>query len=143
MSGSARVRAVLDANVLVSYLLTHGSVAWRAVDHVLERGEPLVSEPTFDELWEVLHRPKFDRYVDPQVRYEFLTRVLRYATVVEPRERIRACADPDDDRFLEAAVAGNADVIVTGDRQLLALNPFRSIEIITPADYLRRFGTGG
>lgn len=69
--------------------------------------------------------------------------MLRYATVVEPREQIRVCADPDDDRFLEAAVAANADVIVTGDRQLLALNPFRSIGIITPADYLRRFGRMG
>ncbi len=48
--------------------------------------------------------------------------------------------DPDDGKVLEAAVAGDADVIVTGDRQLLALNPFRSIAVLTPSDYLRRFG---
>lgn len=138
MSASA-LRTVLDTNVLVSYLLTHGSVAWRAADHVLRRGELILSEATFDELWEVLHRPKFDRFVDPKVRYDFLAKVLHYATVVTPRERIRACADPDDDKFLEAAVAADADVIVTGDRQLLALNPFRSIAVLAPTDYLRRF----
>lgn len=105
MSPSAP-RAVLDANVPVSCLLTHGSVAWRAADHVLGRCEPILSEATFDELWEVLHRPKFDRFVDPEVRrYAFLSRVLRHAAVVALRERIRNCADPDDDRFLEGGPA--------------------------------------
>lgn len=49
---------------------------------------------------------------------------------------VRACRDPKDDKFLELAVNGRADLIVTGDRDLLDLNPFRDIPIIAPAEYL-------
>jgi predicted nucleic acid-binding protein len=49
---------------------------------------------------------------------------------------IRACRDPRDDKFLEAAVHGHADLILTGDRDLLDLHPFRAIAILTPAAYL-------
>ena len=52
--------------------------------------------------------------------------------------RIRACRNPRDDKFLELAVHGLADAIVTGDRNLLELNPFRGIAILTPAEYLER-----
>jgi predicted nucleic acid-binding protein len=51
---------------------------------------------------------------------------------------VRACRDPREDKFLEVAVHGRADVIVTGDRDLLDLNPFREIEILTPTEYLKR-----
>ncbi len=90
--------------MLVSCLLAHGSVAWRAADRVLERSEPIPSEATFHELREMLHRPKVDRFVDPEVRYDFLARVLRYAAVGAPRERINACTDPDD-KVLEGGPA--------------------------------------
>lgn len=56
------------------------------------------------------------------------------------RKRIRACRDPKDDKFLELAVSGNADVIVTGDKDLLALHPFRGIAILTPLDFASQFG---
>jgi predicted nucleic acid-binding protein len=49
---------------------------------------------------------------------------------------IRACRDPRDDKFLEVAVHGRADAIVTGDKDLLELNPFRGIAILTPSAYL-------
>jgi putative PIN family toxin of toxin-antitoxin system len=51
---------------------------------------------------------------------------------------IRACRDPRDDKFLEVAVHGRADVIVTGDTELLALHPFRGFAILTPTDYLEQ-----
>jgi uncharacterized protein len=53
-------------------------------------------------------------------------------------ERITACRDPTDDKFLELAVSGDADLIVSGDADLLALDPFRGIPIITPAIYVER-----
>jgi predicted nucleic acid-binding protein len=56
-------------------------------------------------------------------------------TILSP---VRACRDPRDDKFLEVAVHGRADAIVTGDRDLLDLNPFRGIAILTPAEYLER-----
>lgn len=51
---------------------------------------------------------------------------------------IRACRDPRADKFLEVAVRGRADLILTGDQDLLALHPFRDIAILSPVDYLRQ-----
>ena len=58
--------------------------------------------------------------------------------IVEVVQQVRASRDPKDDMFLEAAVNGRAEVIVTGDRDLLVLNPFRGISILTPVVYLAR-----
>ena len=58
---------------------------------------------------------------------------------MEIKEEIQACRDAKDDKFLELAVNGNADLIVTGDDNLLILNPFREIEIITPEVFVSRF----
>ena len=62
------------------------------------------------------------------------------AELVEITERVEVCREPKDDQILELAVSGNADCIVTGDDDLLTLNPFRGIAIITPADFLRVSG---
>jgi len=64
--------------------------------------------------------------------------VAQIAVHVEIRERIRICRDPSDDKFLEAAVNGGADLLLTGDADLLALNPFRGTRIMTPGEYLGR-----
>jgi putative PIN family toxin of toxin-antitoxin system len=65
-----------------------------------------------------------------------LSGILSAATLIEPTISIRACRDPKDDKFLELAVDGRADGIVTGDKDMLALHPFRGIAIVTPASYL-------
>lgn len=62
------------------------------------------------------------------------------AELVAITQRIAACRDPTDDKFLELAVNGRADAIVTGDADLLALNPFRGIPIVTPAIFVRSLG---
>ena len=67
-------------------------------------------------------------------RERFLGRFVRDAEIVEIRERVRACRDPKDDEVLEAAVNGLADCVVTGDADLLALDPFRGIRIQTPSE---------
>ncbi len=64
--------------------------------------------------------------------------LLRLAPIVEIVQRIQACRDPADDKFLEVAVNGRADIIVTGDGDLLDLHPFRGIAILTPAAYMQR-----
>ena len=58
--------------------------------------------------------------------------------IVEIVQQVRACRDPNDDRFLEAAVNGRADVLITGDKDLLELDPFRGVAIVTPAACLER-----
>ena len=84
----------------------------------------------------MLLRDKFDRAVDRQLREGLLQQYAQLCTLVSISVPIRACRDPRDDKFLEFAVHGQADAIITGDLDLLALNPFRGIVILTPADYL-------
>jgi uncharacterized protein len=62
---------------------------------------------------------------------------MAMAELVSITEHIAACRDPKDDKFLELAVNGKADVIVSGDADLLALNPFRGIPIVPPAAFVR------
>ncbi len=86
----------------------------------------------------MLSRPKFDRYVSIADRQQFLRLMGRIAEIVPITYRVRACRDPRDDMFLELAINGSADVIVTSDKDLLALDPFRGIPILTPVRYLAR-----
>jgi len=71
-------------------------------------------------------------------RDALLLRLAPLIELVEILQSIRASRDPDDDKFLEVAVNGRADVLVSGDADLLELNPFRGIAILTPAAYLDR-----
>lgn len=98
----------------------------------------LMSSETLGELADVLSRPKFDRYISIADRQQFLRLLGRVAEIIPITYRVRACRDPSDDKFLELAVNGSAHAIVTGDKDLLALDPFRGISIVTPARYLAR-----
>ena len=90
------------------------------------------------ELADVLARPKFDPYLTIAERQEFLRVLGRIAEMVPIVYTVHACRDPRDDKFLDLAVNGEADLIVTGDRDLLVLQTFRDIPVITPAQYLER-----
>ena len=131
-----RSRCVLDTNVLIGRLLMADSLPGRAVRRAVDSGVLLVSEATLDELVEVLARAKFDPYITLEERQGFVQRLLRIAERIPILRRVQACRDPSDDKFLEVAVNGQADIIVTGDRDLLDLHPFMGIPILSPADYL-------
>jgi uncharacterized protein len=133
-----RERIVADTNCLVSRLLLPSSVPSRAVRKAADFGLLLVSEATMDELADVLSRPKFDRYVSMQDRQQFLRLLGRIAEFVTAGYPVRECRDPKDDKFLEVALNGKADLILTGAADLLTLNPWRAIAILSPADYLKR-----
>ena len=100
-------------------------------------GRLLASDETLAEFHSVLLRDKFDREVDRVLREELLQEYERLCTLVQIPVPIRACRDPKDDKFLEVAVHGRADAIITGNDDLLALNPFHGIAILAPADYLK------
>ena len=95
-----------------------------------------MSDALSEELGRVLVRRRFDRYVSPEDRIKLFDGLTRDAEFVEITETVQVCRDPEDDRILELAVNGNADYIVTGDADLLVLNPFRGIRILRPADFL-------
>lgn len=130
------MRAVLDTNVLVSAALFPTTVPARVLLAVYRSGRLLVSDTTVTELHKVLGRQRFERRARYERRMEFVAEVILLGDEVVIVERITACRDPDDDKFLEVAVNGNATHLVTGDQDLLALHPFRSIPILTPADFL-------
>ena len=138
MPPTLRSRIVIDTNVLVSQAIRPSSIPARAVDKAASSARLLFSAATWAELEEVLSRHKFDAYLDAVARENFLRYLRAIALIVAASASIRACRDPRDDKFLEVAVHGRADLIVTGDADLLALHPFRGIAIMTPAEYLER-----
>lgn len=133
-----RERIVVDNNALISRLLLPDSTPGRAVRKAVDEAQLLVSEATLIELADVLARRKFDRYVAVADRQRFLTLLGSVAEMVSITYPIRACRDPQDDKFLELAVNGSAAAIVSGDRDLLVLNPFHGVAIVSPGAYLRR-----
>ena len=131
--------AVLNTNVIVSrHLSPQGPAAqilsfWRSGAFDL-----LVSEAILQEIHEVLLRPKLasrHRLTTEQVG-RAVANFRRFGVLVAPTEELAVVADdPDDDKFLECAAAGSADVIVSGDPHLLALKTYRGIRILSPAAF--------
>jgi putative PIN family toxin of toxin-antitoxin system len=134
----ARERVVLDTNVFLSGLFSSTSTPARAVERAVREDRILASTETLRELAEQLLSPRFDRYVSRERRMALLDRLAPNLELVEIIQQVRASRDPKDDPFLEVAVNGSADLVVTGDRDLLALHPFRGIDIVQPAVYLAR-----
>jgi putative PIN family toxin of toxin-antitoxin system len=130
-------RTVPDTNTLVSAILFRRSVPARALRRARRVGKTLASEETLQELLEVLSRDQFDRYILPAIRDSFYKKFRRQARIVEVDLQVQACRDPRDDKFLSLALAGRAQTLITGDRHLLELHPFRGVAIMTPEDYLK------
>jgi putative PIN family toxin of toxin-antitoxin system len=133
------LKAVFDTNVLVSTLIgSPNSTPKRALSLFLrESGVPLLSEETFQELCEILDLDKIKRFVSNPDISSLLQELSYVAQWVETSESISVCRDSKDNKFLEVAVNGGADYLVTGDKDLLVLNPFRGIPIVTPTVFLQ------
>ncbi|WP_420237903.1 putative toxin-antitoxin system toxin component, PIN family [Telmatobacter bradus] len=129
-------RVVLDTNVYVSRMLQADSAPGRAIELAWRDAITLMSPQTLQELEDVLHRPKFARYIHPDSIAPYLNKVWEIALHIEVTRKVRACRDPRDDLFLEVAVNGEANVIVTGDEDLLSLHPFHGIAILNSAAFL-------
>jgi putative PIN family toxin of toxin-antitoxin system len=130
------MRVVVDTNVLVSAALRQQSMPGMAALLVERRGGLLKSIATEQQLFEVVARPRLASLIDPETQ-AWLRKLIAAAELVTITERIAGCRDPTDDKFLELAVNGHADLIVSGDGDLLALNPFRDIPIVTPAVFVQ------
>lgn len=115
---------MLDTNVVVSALLLANSVPRQAFDRAIDNGTILISVPVILELADVLGRDKLNKYLLEEQRMRFLVGLLKQAELVRITETIDSCRDPKDNKFLELAVAGHASCIISGDKDLLVLNPF-------------------
>lgn len=130
------IKFVVDTNVLVSSILIRKSSSDAALKKARSLGKLLFSEATFQELQTVLNRSKFDKYVSLTIRSEFMFRLRLESELIEIIEQVNLCRDTKDNQFLEVAMNGNADYLITGDQDLLVLRPFQEIQIMTVHEFL-------
>jgi putative PIN family toxin of toxin-antitoxin system len=129
------VRVVFDTNILISALLFPGGRGEAALRRIIEeRDELVLSKPIVDELLGILAR-KFFR--DAEELAHVAVFISDIATLVRPRRRLAIVKDEPDNRVLECALTGNAEAIVTGDHELLALREFRGVRVLSLRDYLQ------
>ncbi len=127
-------RVVLDSNVLISHAILRRSFTYQVAQLFFESTTILYSTESLTEFTRVLYRPKFDRYILNKERQAYLSKFTAVSEKIANSEAISACRDPHDDKFLEIAVNGNADLIVSGDEDLLVMKSFRGIDILSPRE---------
>ncbi|MGF1585778.1 MAG: putative toxin-antitoxin system toxin component, PIN family [Bacteroidales bacterium] len=130
---------VLDTNIIISAALFKNSVPDRSLRKALEIGNILLSGNTVAEITIILNKPKLDKYITVKDKLVFLNRILTNAKFIEVIHTINECRDPQDNMFLELALSGNADLIISGDYDLLVLNPFCSTPVITPREFIDNY----
>jgi uncharacterized protein len=133
---AAGERVIADTNVLVSRFILPESISAKAIRLVELDSTLLFSDATMMELADVMARSRFNRYLSRENRERFVLELCSIVEFVPIIQTVRECRDPDDDRILEVALNGRADIIITGDEDLLALSPWPGIAILTPAQYL-------
>ena len=131
-----RKNIVLDTNTVLSATIFPKSIVGQAYDKALANFQPVISTKTNVELEHVFRRSKFDKYLAETDRLLGLQSYRQDTLFIEPTETITDCRDPKDNKFLELAVASDAQFIVTGDIDLLVLNPYRGITILKSGDFL-------
>ena len=133
----ASLRLVVDANVWVSYLLTRS----------FGRLNELVTGPSFQllrsdalmvELTDVLDRPRLRRQLAPNDVKELLELIIRSSRYIEVSSTVDVCRDPDDNHLLALCKDGNADLLITGDKDLLVLKTFSKTRILPPAEFIKQ-----
>jgi putative PIN family toxin of toxin-antitoxin system len=130
------MNVVVDANVIISAVLKPGSTPDRALSLVRSRDQMCFSAATLAELHDVLTRPRIATLAAQADIPFFLTALRNEAHVFAPGQVVRECRDPADDKYLELALEARASAIITGDRDLLVLDPWRGIRIVTPGAFL-------
>jgi putative PIN family toxin of toxin-antitoxin system len=97
-----------------------------------------LSQPVFDEVFDVLHRPRLARFVDMNLRADLLDQLVSGTLWFEPAVAVNDCRDAADNKYLELALVAQAHTAVSSDQDLLVLHPWRGILILRPAEYLAR-----
>lgn len=130
------MRIVVDTNVFVSAALKDKSLPSIALHLATQRAVLLKSAATEAQLLDVIARPYLAPLIAPAT-LDWFRQLMAKAELVTITESIAACRDSTDDKFLELAVSGHADIILSGDADLLVLNPFRGIPIVNPATFVQ------
>lgn len=129
------MRIVVDTNVLISAIINTNSVPAQAVDRAFRDHVLLSSPETRDEIERVINKPRLRRFCTPQALAWFKALMDETQRIVIS-QTVTACRDPMDDKFLELALNGKADILISGDKDLLSMTAFKDTRIITPAEFL-------
>lgn len=127
---------VVDTNVIISAALSPNGASFKVLEFLIAESSLLFSDQTYAELVHQFSRSKFDKWVSADTRLQILESVKACADWTKIAGELSICRDPKDDKFLETAFAGRAEVIITGDQDLLVLHPFENIPILTPKAWL-------
>ena len=130
---------VIDTNTLISSSLFKDSAPRKAERKANQAGKILASIATYHEFFEVFLRSKFDKYISRETRLSILRDFKQLALFTEISETITDCRDPKDNKYLELAISASASCIITGDKDLLVLHPYRGIPIFNAVDFINNF----
>ena len=136
-------RVVIDTNVLISAVISPSGNPRRCVDWCLDNATIVASLDMLREFETRATRPRIAKRISPLQRMALSIAIRQAALIVQVTPIPPICRDPDDDVVLATAVSGGADTIVTGDQDLLVLDPFQGIRILTPAAFLDAVSTAG
>ena len=133
------MRVVVDTNILVSFAIHPNPDFERLFDYLAGHGITLISEETVAELFSVLSRQQFRKYIPQDSAIDYVEWYAGISEFVTVNERVVACRDPKDDKLLSLVVAGKANCIITGDKDLLDMIAYTGIPIYRPAEFLKLF----
>ena len=134
---------VIDTNVLLSASMFSNSIPGRVVKAVFSSNNQVIAtEKTIAEVVSKFSNKKFSKYFSSTYVHEFIRKYKKQIITVEMISHIEDCRDPKDNMFLELAIDGKADCIISGDPDLLALHPFRGIPILSPHDFMEQYLDG-
>ncbi len=123
------IRVVIDTSIWISFLIGKTlSGLYEAI--INDKIKVLFSGELFEELVEVLQRPKFERYFSQENIVELISLLHFKTEQIQITERFKDCRDPKDNFLLDLCVSGDADYLITGDDDLLVMNPFHGVKII-------------
>jgi putative PIN family toxin of toxin-antitoxin system len=107
------IRCIIDTNTIISGLINFASKPRLAVDYILLECEVLTSNETIIELFNIINRPKFNKYISFKERYLFSKKYINLTVNIEIIKSFSLCRDPKDNKFLEFAYSGDADYLIT------------------------------
>lgn len=128
------MKIVIDTNIWISFII--GKSLINLKDFIINKKiDFITSKEQIEELIEVLHREKFKKYFNEKDIEELLLFISKFSLVVDIENNINDCRDKKDNFILETAIKGSVDIIITGDKDLLDLDPYKNIKIIKYTDF--------
>ena len=124
------IRVVIDTNIWISFLIGK-TISGLSEAIISDQVIVLFSNDLFSELIEVLNRPKFKKYFSASAIEELIALLYEKVELIEIINHFNDCRDPKDNFLLDLAISGHANYLVTGDTDLLILNPFHGVGIIS------------